>query len=303
MGLHDRPYWRDDFDRGGGKGFGKIFVGMPKPTSVVKWLLLANIAVFVLQIFFDRPVATASGIRAGHMTQWLGVTGAEWWQLWRYVTFQFQHGGLIHLLFNMLGLYFLGRILEESWGTKRFLTFYLSCGAFAGLCHVVMTFAFSPADTHTPLIGASGGVYAVVLACAILFPQIRLILFLFPVPIRFAAALFIGIAVYNLLSGIASGGFVGGISDAAHLGGAVAGAFWVWGLPRLRRGLVSTRITRGKGAWQRKLQKEADQQAEIDRILHKIHQRGIGSLTPGEKHILKNATQQQQQEEHDLDRL
>ena len=101
---------------------------------------------------------------------------------------------------------------------------------------MVMTFAFSPADTHTHLIGASGGVYAVVLACAILFPQIRLILFLFPVPIRFAAALFIGIAVYNLLSGIASGGFVGGISDAAHLGGAVAGAFWVWVLPGLRRG-------------------------------------------------------------------
>ncbi len=302
MGLHDRPYWRDDFDQGG-KGFRTIFAGMPKPTSIVKWLLIANIAVFVLQIFLDRTIATENGLRAGHMTQWLAVTAAEWWQLWRYVTFQFLHGGLIHLLFNMLGLYFLGRILEGSWGPKRFLTFYLGCGAFAGLCHVVMTFAISPADTHTHLIGASGGVFAVVLACAILFPQIRLILFLFPVPIRFAAALFIGIAVYSLLSGIASGGFVDNISHAAHLGGAVAGVFWVWVLPRLRRGLVSTRIRRGKGAWQRKLEKQADQQAEIDRILHKIHEQGIGSLTPGEKRILKNASQQQQQEESDLYRL
>jgi membrane associated rhomboid family serine protease len=295
MGLHDRPYWRDDFDQGG-KGFGTIVAGMPKPTSVVKWLLIANLAVSVLQIFFDRD-------RAAHMSQWLAVTGAEWWQLWRYVTFQFLHGGLFHLLFNMLGLYLLGRILEESWGPKRFLVFYLSCGAFAGLCHVVMTFAFSPAHTHTHLIGASGGVFAVVLACAILFPQIRLILLFFPVPIRFAAALFIGIAVFNLLSGIAGGGFVGGISDAAHLGGAVAGVFWVWGLPRLRRGLVSTRIRRGKGAWHRKLKKQADEQVEIDAILHKIHEQGIGSLTSSEKRILKNASRQQQQEENNLGRL
>lgn len=291
MGLHDRPYWRDDFDRGG-KGFGTILAGMPKPTSVVKWLLIANIAVFVLQLIPEHVVEEA-----------LAVVPSVWWQVWRYATFQFLHGGLMHLLFNMLGLYFLGRILEGSWGPKRFLVFYLSCGAFAGLCHVVMTFAFNPTGTHTPLIGASGGVFAVVLVCAILFPQIRLILFLFPVPIRFVAALFIGIAVYNLLSGIARGGFAGGISDAAHLGGAVAGAFWMWVLPRLRRGLVSTRIRRGKGAWQRKLKKQADEQAEIDRILHKIHQQGIGSLTPGEKHILRSATQQQQQEENDMYRL
>lgn len=292
MGLHDRPYWRDDFDREGKRGAGTVFAGMPKPTSVVKWLLIANIAVFALQLIPEHVVEQA-----------FAVVPSVWWQVWRYVTFQFLHANLIHLLFNMLGLYFLGRILEGSWGPKRFLVFYLSCGVFAGLCHVVMTLAFSPAGTQTPLIGASGGVYAVVLVCAILFPQIRLILFLFPVPIRFAAALFIGIAVYRLLSGIARGGFAGGISDAAHLGGAVAGAFWMWVLPGLRRGLVSTRIRRGKGAWQRKLKKQADQLAEIDAILHKIHKQGIGSLTPGEKRTLRNATQQQQQEENDLDRL
>ena len=291
MGLHDRPYWREDFDRGGPR-FGTALAGMPRPTSVVKWLLIANIVVFVLQLIPGRIVETA-----------FAIAPSAWWQLWRYVTFQFLHAGLIHLLFNMLGLYFLGMILEGAWGPKRFLGFYLSCGAFAGLCHVVMTFAFNPAAIDKALVGASGGVYAVVLVCAILFPQIRLILFLFPVPIRFAAALFIGIAVYNILSGISRGGFVGGISDAAHLGGAVAGAFWIWVLPRLRTGLTSTRTKRGRGAWQRKLKKQADQQAEINRILQKIHQHGIASLTAGEKRTLKNATRQQQQEEHDLYRL
>ena len=288
MGLHDRPYWREDFDRGGQRA-GRVFAGMPRPTSAVKWLLIANIAVFVLQLI------------PGHiMTAIFAVVPPAWWQLWRYVTFQFLHAGLIHLLFNMLGLYFLGMVLERAWGPRRFLTFYLSCGAFAGLCHVVMTFTFNPSGINTPLVGASGGVYAVVLACAVLFPQIRLILFLFPVPIRFAAVLFIGIAVYNVIGGISAGGFAGGISDAAHLGGAAAGAFWIWLLPKLRGAPIKARVKRNRGAWQRKLQKQAEDQAEIDRILQKIHQHGIGSLTAGEKRTLRNATRQEQQAEDEL---
>ncbi len=296
MGLHDRQYWREDFDQGergsGGPRFRGILGGMPKPTSMVKWLLIANIVVFVLQLTPEHVVEKA-----------FAVIPSAWWQLWRYATFQFLHGGLLHLLFNMLGLYFLGMILEGAWGAKRFLVFYLSCGAFAGLCHVVMTFAFDPTHIERTLVGASGGVFAIVLVCAVLFPQIRLIFFLFPLPIRFVAALFIGLAVYNLLSGIARGGFVGVISDAAHLGGAAAGAFWIWVLPRFRKSFTNARTKRSSGAWQRKLLKQADEQAEIDRILYKIHEQGIASLTAGEKRTLKNATRQQQRDEHDLYKL
>ena len=284
MGLYDRPYWREDFDTGGQRRMG--FGGMPKPTLVVKWLLIANIAVLLLQLIPGRVMEAV-----------FAVVPSAWWQIWRYVTFQFLHSGMLHLMFNMIGLYFLGMILERAWGPRRFLIFYLSCGAFAGLCHVVTAFAFNPGAMDIPLVGASGGVYAVVLACAILFPQIRVIIFLFPLPIRFAAMLFIGIAVYSILSGIARGGSVGGISHAAHLGGAVAGAFWIWVLPKLWSTAINTRTRRSRGAWQRKLQKQADRQAEIDRLLTKIHEQGINSLTTEEKRALQDATRKQQEEE------
>ena len=297
MGLHDRPYWRegDGFDGDGGPGvgrprFGGFAAGMPKPTPAVKWLLIANVGVFFIQLL-------------GGVTEALAVIPVAWWQIWRYVTFQFLHGGPIHLLFNMIGLYFLGMVLERAWGTKRFLRFYLACGAFAGLCHVVLTVLFNPLGMEISLIGASGGVYAIVLACAVLFPQIRLVLFLFLVPIRFVAVLFIGIAVYNILMGIRAGGFAGGISDAAHLGGAVAAAFAIWVLPRLHRRTQRVVRRHNDGAWERKMERQAAEQAEVDRILEKIHQTGITSLSRREKKMLREATHRQRDEERQTDRL
>lgn len=287
MGLHNRPYMRDDFNSGGGRSLGSVFGGMPRPKQAVKWLLIANVAVFFLQqILLGLTSATA-------------VIPSAWWQVWRYLTFQFLHGGPIHLLFNMIGLYFLGMILENAWGSKRFLKFYLVCGAVAGLTHVAITFAFNPSGMNVRLVGASGGVYAIVLACAVFFPRIQVIVLFFPMPIRFAAMLFIGIAGYNILSG----GFNSGISDAAHLGGAGAAAVWIWILPKLKAGAVRRKSVDNRGAWQRKMQKLADEQAQIDSILAKIHENGIASLTGREKKILRDATRRQQTEDRGINRL
>ena len=258
---------------------------MPKPGPAVTALLITNVAMFFLQL---TPGVTR------HLT----LVPRDWWYVWNYITFQFLHGGPMHLVFNMLGLYFLGMVLEKAWGPKRFVTFYLVCGVFAGICHVLMTFARG-GDSEIPLLGASGGVYGIVVACAILFPQIRLVLLFFLVPIRFAAILFVGMGVYFILQG----GSGGGVAHAAHLGGAAMAAAWVWVLPRLRGAAREASLKRRQGAWDRKMKQRAAEQAEIDRILDKIKVNGLNSLNRREKDALQRATRRQQAEEDRAHRL
>jgi len=290
MGLNNRTYWRDDqgpggYGGGGGFGGGMHAGQMPRPGRAVGALLIANIAMFFLQL--------VPGVM-----EHLVLIPRDWMYVWNYVTFQFLHADPLHLLFNMLGLYFLGMVLERAWGPRRFLRFYFTCGVFAGICHVAATHAMGQ-GTWIPLLGASGGVYGVVVACAILFPHIRLVLLFFLVPIRFAVFLFLGIAVYSILAG----GAGGGVAHAAHLGGAVMAAAWIWVLPRLRNAAQDADLKRKQGAWDRKMKKRAEDQAEIDRILDKIRVHGLNSISRREKHTLQEATKRQQAEEDKAHRL
>jgi membrane associated rhomboid family serine protease len=301
MGLHNRPYWKDG-DGGGNAGgdfrppgAGGLTIGMPKPGKVIKALLLINIVVFVVQAMIE-----GSGSR-GPMTSALGATVAGWWQIWRYFTFQFLHGGYWHIVMNMLGLYMLGTPLERHWGSKRFLRFYLSCGVVAGVAYVVIGL-LKGLDPAMPIVGASGGVFGILLACAVLFPDFRLIFFLFPVPIRLAALLVFGGMIILMLQWIPRGGgpppeFW---SHVAHLGGAFAAAVWVWLVPRAQRVGQRTRRHVQQGAWRRKMEKRVSDQAEVDRVLDKVHQEGIGSLTGRERDILQDATRRQREQERDL---
>ena len=264
---------------------GGMLGGMPRPGPVVARLLLINLVVFFLSIFFGDP-----------MLRLFAVLPDRWLDLWRYLTFQFLHLDPIHILFNMIGLYFLGMLLEMGWGTWRFLVFYLVCGAVAGVAHVIMAFAMGRGH-GTFLLGASGGVYAVVLACAVFYPQVRVIVLFFPMPIRVAAALFLGIAVFYTLQEIASGGMMRRqVSDVAHLGGAAAAAVWILislGLSgRLRR-----RVPFGRGRWERKLKRQRRREKEIDGILAKIRRDGLTSLSRHEKRILRQASEQQRAED------
>lgn len=304
MGIHDRPYMKDDRRPGYGPsgGHGGFTLGMPRPGKAVKYLLMLNVGVFVVQVL----LYTAGKAQLG---AYLGVTVSGFWQVWRYLTFQFLHstGNLFHLGLNMLGLYMLGTPLEQHWGTKRFLRFYLSCGVAAGAVYVVLFRALMPPELWgIPLIGASGGVYGILLAAAVLFPHFRLILFLFPVPIRLAAVIvFGGMGLFMLTSlrggeGVFAPGFW---SHAAHLGGAVAAAVWIWLVPRFRGAGQRTRLKIDQGAWQRKMKRRADDEAEIDRLLQKIHERGINGLSRKERRKLQAATKRQQQEDRNLYRL
>lgn len=294
MGLHDRPYMKDD-EGGfyGGSGGGTVrrglAFGMPKPPKAIKILLLINISVFILQHLFH--VAFKINLAA-----YLGATLGGYWQVWRYVTFQFLHAtdGIWHIALNMLGLYMLGTPLEQRWGSRRFVQFYLTCGVVAGLAYVVMVNLVG-GMANIPLVGASGGVYGIVLACAVLFPHFKLIFFLFPVPIRLACAIIFG-GMFFIILPVLTGReppqpqFW---SDVAHLGGAIAAACWVWIIPRVRSSWRQHDQARGEGAWKKKMQRLAEQQAEIDRILKKIHDHGIISLSAKEKKFLKKTTREQ----------
>jgi membrane associated rhomboid family serine protease len=252
----------------------------PQITPMVKRLLIINIAVF-LAVIIIKP---------------LGIFIYEWFQLdptsllralqvWRLVTYQFLHdpGNIFHIVFNMLGLYFLGPTLERHWGSRRFLPFYLGCGVAGGMFYLVLVAVnFLPA---MPLIGASGAILGMLAACAILFPHFVVFILLFPIPIRVAAIAF---TVIYLFFVITKGENAGG--DAAHLAGMAAGVIYVFS----QSWRAKLRLKIQSGRWQKKISAERNLQVELDRILQKVHDSGIYSLTSTEKKILKQATEAEQ---------
>lgn len=291
MGLGDRGYWSQD--QGGGYRFGGrgMQFGFPKPTKAVKTLLIINVAAFVVQLLLGRKIQ-----------MFFGATGEAFWQVWRYITFQFLHStdGLFHIIFNMLGLYMLGTPLESRLGTRGFVRFYLSCGAFGGIVYVIV--ANVVGMTNVPIIGASGGVYAIVLAAAVFFPHFKLLFFFFPVPIRLASALIFGGMIFIILRSVGSGDYSNPKfwSDVCHLGGAVAAAFWIWCLPAMSQKVSNVKGSLNEGAWQRKMDQRRKEEQEIDHILAKIKEKGITSLSEKEKRTLKVATKHQQEEERKM---
>ncbi len=300
MGLFNRTYWKTQ--QGGyretGYSSSGLTYGLPRPSTAVKVLLIVNIAVFIVQMLlgknrgaYDLPL----------MNSLLGVTVSGWWQVWRYITFQFLHADGWHIFLNMLAVYMLGTPLEQHWGTWKFTKFYLGCGAVAGLAYVIIGFLFN-LPPEMPIIGASGGVYAIILACAVLFPHFQLIVLLFPLPIRIVALGIFALMIFNVLSSLANGQAGSAMSDVAHLGGAAAAAVYLL-LPRLREIRPAWPSNPNPSGWARKLEMQQKQQAEIDRILAKISQQGLASLSRKEKKTLQDATDRQNKQEQELRRM
>jgi len=274
MGLYDRDYTHDNFHSQQGHA-PQIRFGLPQLTPVVKWLLIINVAVYFAQILGgDEFLLTWFSVFPVSVNVTL--------QLWRFITYQFLHGSLGHILLNMLGLFFLGPVLERHFGSKRFLYFYLGCGAFGGICYpLLVAIKWLPA---LPMIGASGAILGMLAACAILFPHFIVFFLFFPVPIRIAAIIIIFIATVNILIRENAGG------EAAHLGGMAAGAVYVfWPLIRTK-----IKLKASSDNWQKKMQQHQDLQIELDRILKKVHEKGLHSLTAKEKRTLRKATKAKQ---------
>ncbi len=287
MGLYDRDYTQESYQ----SQFGQVphmRMHWPKITPVVKWLLIVNIALFFVgELVFPRNIPVGNfGYSVNVLEKWFSVfpySLASKLQLWRLVTYQFLHGGIGHVLFNMLGLYFLGPTLERHWQSKKFLIFYLGCGAAGGLFYTLLTvFKFlSPG----PMVGASGAILGMLAACAILFPHFVLFILFFPVPIRVAA---IGLTIMYFFYVVTRGPNAGG--HAAHLAGMAAGAAYVFS--RSWRDQFTARIRANRRKKQMTAQR--DIRVELDRILEKVHDSGLQSLTSKEKKILKEATRAEQ---------
>lgn len=282
MSWEHRPYAYSDEPHYGG-GMRSWVGGLPSPGKAVKWIALANIGLFVLCMISGgarSPIFTALEMRTD-----LVIRG----QVWRLVTFTYLHSqtDLLHLLFNMIGLFFLGMPLERHMGTRRFFIFYTVAGLVAAAVYFLIT-AAGWLDPRIPIVGASGGVLGILGACAVLFPAMRIILVFFPVPIRAAALIFGVLYVFNLgTRGINAGG------DACHLAGLAFGVLYGYRGRGWERALDNWRDARAQKQREARRREVEDLQAAVDRILEKVRAQGIASLTNREKQILDEATRRQ----------
>lgn len=327
MGIHDRDYIRNRPRGGGGMG-GAMRRGAWTMTTI---LIVINVGVFILDwILYNAGVTinvlstaqmTAPGLSGGQAGQYASVaerplralghfstyTAFTQLQFWRFVTFQFLHGNEIHLLFNMIGLYFFGPAVEQYLGSrKRFLAFYLTCGIFGGFLYLILnltgilTNASIPgllmAPVTTQLIGASAGVFGILMASAFISGnQVMYVFMVIPMKIKTGAYLFVALSAFNLF--VTQGANQGG--DAAHLGGAAAGFFFIRRHHLLHDFFdILGPSKKGKGSRKpgrtRKAKKPAVDDATLNRILDKVRDEGMHSLTEKEQHLLRKASEEKQ---------
>jgi membrane associated rhomboid family serine protease len=259
------PYsWQSSYS-----GFGSSM------TKTVKNLIIANVVLFIL-------------IHIIPTFDWLGLFGLVpiyvfgKFRIWQLATYMFLHAGLFHLGINMLMLWFFAPAIERYWGSKQFLFYYFFTGVGAGLCSFI-TGVHSP----IPVIGASGAIFGILVAYAVMFPDtIILLFFFFPMKIRQAVLFLAGM---NLLGALSSPN--AGIAYFAHLGGGLFGylylksewiqrkvSYWSWDFAKLlqKRSRLSKRQLTNQ---------ELDH--EVDKILDKVSKFGMDSLSKKERRILE----------------
>ena len=289
MGYADRDYFRETSGRPPGR-----LGGAP----VVKWLLIVNLGVFLVALLLDFREAS---VEFGKFTIREGIAGV---QVWRLITFQFLHGDFGHLLFNSIAIYFFGAFVEQQLRSRAFLVFYLLCGVAGALGYAALV-SVSDAYRDVGVVGASGGIFGILVVAAMIAPDMRVQLLFPPVTLtmRLMAILMLG---WGLLVVVTGGRNAGG--EAGHLGGALAG-FLLWKVPVLR-GLLANlsrpggrgpgkrlafpiRITKSEKRYEKKLRPKSSvsgaEAGEVDRILDKINEHGLQSLTAEERELLARA--------------
>ena len=212
-----------------------LSLSFPPFTKAVKWLVLINAGVLLLTTLMgalnEDIFAAFRAIFA--LTPYLVVRG---W-IWQLVSYSFLHQGILHLLFNMLGLWMFGSQFEQDWRTKRFLEFYFFCVIGAALTTIAVSYTGVGGVSPTiPTIGASGGVFGILMAFGMIYGEREIMLF--PIPFSIKAKYFVaGIAFITLIEAIsASSGRGSAVAYSAHLGGLLFGFLYVKFVPK--RGLV-----------------------------------------------------------------
>ncbi|MEO1856708.1 MAG: rhomboid family intramembrane serine protease [Rubritalea sp.] len=256
------------------------FAGAP----VTKWLLICNVAIYVLDIFG----VGANSFRLRPYGAFEITACFDLHQYWRLLSFQFLHGSPMHLLFNMYAIYMFGGMVERVLGSKRFSAYYLLCGVGGALFYSLL--AVSGWLEVNGLVGASAGIFGILVALIVIAPDMQVMLLFPPIPMKMKTfGIFIlGIGIYTVLT---TGNNAGG--EAGHLGGALLG-FVLMKNPKWLNwvdGLDVKRVTAHgpKTHYQPKIRPRTAvnmESSEVDRILDKVTQNGIHSLSEEERATL-----------------
>ncbi len=290
------------------RGFGFSFF-----PPVIKNLLIINGVVFFLQLIMQG--LTFQGVPGAYIfDHWFALNpiGSNF-QIWQLITYQFMHGSFTHILFNMFALWMFGIEIENMWGSKKFLYYYLLCGVAAGLFQILLTPLLT--GLAAPTIGASGAVYGVLIAFGVVFPNRYIFLYFFiPVKAKYLITFMILLEFFAISPGSS-------IAHVAHLGGALAGFIFILldkntdaaiknifrgSSIRMKKpynpfgGIKDTFRHKDGDVQEAKFYEIKDQdkddksdeisQEEIDKILDKISQSGYQNLTAKEKKILFEAS-------------
>jgi membrane associated rhomboid family serine protease len=260
-------------------------------TPWVRRLLIANCVMFALLLILrwitDFPVVEYLAFRPADAL----------YRPWTVLTYLFVHGGFMHLLLNMLGLFFFGPVLEDRWGSREFIKFYLLCGLAGAL--------FSIAFFYQSIVGASAAIYGIMVAFALYWPDSPIYIWgIFPIKAKWLVAGLVGLSLFYAVSGNGAG-----VANLAHLGGAV-GAFAYLKSPWAPSAFGEVYTSRRKRrSWRDVLPRREKKRAaeaprptrpltgdlrrpldDVDRILDKISSDGINSLTPDERQRLEDAS-------------
>lgn len=293
MGIYDRDYYRPARPAPVYSSF--------RPRSIVITLIVVNVAVWLIDgLFLSGSLRNYMAVHVVPSDSPLayGDTLTHPWLWWQFLTAGFAHAAEFqHVLFNMLVLFFLGRDVEEHYGSKEFLWLYLVTVVFASLAWTVVN---KLVDTGpVGMYGASGAIAGVVILFALNFPNRTLLLFfVIPMPAWVAGILFVLLDMFGAF-GVA---IDTNVAFSAHLAGAAFAFIY------FQRQWNLTRLTEGRFSWLRspfrknprlKVHKpeeevESDMTKEVDRLLEKISSEGEASLTAKERRILETASREYQ---------
>ncbi len=201
------------------RSYARPYIGLPGFPPGIKWLLISNVAIFLVQLVTPGILEPYFALIPRFV-----IHGA----VWQLASYMFLHGGVSHILWNMLSLWMFGSMLEQTWGTREFLKLYFFSGIGAGICIVLLSLVFG--GTGVPTIGASGAIFGVMLACAVTWPdQTVLFNFLFPIKLKYM------VMIVGAIAFLGAWNPSSGVSNIGHLGGMLFGYIYMK-LPRMRLG-------------------------------------------------------------------
>lgn len=289
MGIYDRDYYREE----------QPGVSIRSPRTAVGWLLLINVVIFFADGLLTPNHPTINDFLALHVGDL-----AKPWLWWRFLTYGFAHasfgsapGAYWHIVGNMAGLFFLGRSVEQFYGRKEFLRFYLTTIVVSGIIWALASL-LAGAPLQGSAVGASGAVVGVVILFALNFPrQTLLLFFVIPVPAWVVGVLIVVMDLFNAMNPEASR-----IAWQAHLAGAGFAFLYFrnrWNLTRVSQNWFSASWLKRRPKLRlhdprREAPPNDDLADRVDQILEKIHLQGEDSLTAKERRMLKNASRQYQ---------